>query len=433
MFGHGVDVRTKAHVLIGRTVEDGLVDTIESAAADEQDVRRVDLKHFLMRMLAAALRRNTGNGPFEDLQKGLLNAFTGNVASNGRVFRFTGNLIDFVDVDDAPFSFGNIVISSLDELEQAVFDVFADIAGFGQARRIGDGKGHIEEASQGLGQERLAAPCRADHDDIRFLQFHIIAGDAVRLEALIMVINGDGQGLLSRFLTNDVIIKDGLDFMWRRQFLQFEVLRRFFLLFVHDVLGDGYAFVADIHTGTGNQLADFALGPAAKAAARFIFPIHCTFLLSCLLFSRFVGTGEDFIDEAVGLGFFSRHEIIPFRILLDDIQRLSCMLRQDAVQFLAHAQDFTGVDFDFRRLTLDTAERLVDHDLRVRKGETLAFGTSCQEDRGHAGSDDTAGAIDIQVDILVGIFRFKEQELCSDDVGHRVIDGAAEEDDAVFQ
>ena len=104
VFGLGVDVRTETHILVRRTVEDGLVDAIESAAADEQDVRRVDLEHFLVGMLAAALRRNAGNGPFEDLQQGLLDAFTGNVTSNGRVFRFAGNLIDFVDVDDAPFS-----------------------------------------------------------------------------------------------------------------------------------------------------------------------------------------------------------------------------------------------------------------------------------------------------------------------------------------
>ena len=71
---------------IRRPAQNGLIDTVKSTAADKEDVRRIDLQHFLMRMLASALRRNAGNGPFEDFQKGLLYTFTGYVAGNRRVF-----------------------------------------------------------------------------------------------------------------------------------------------------------------------------------------------------------------------------------------------------------------------------------------------------------------------------------------------------------
>ena len=47
---------------------DDLLEARKRAAADEQDVRRVDLQEFLLRMLAAALRRNGGDGAFHDLQ-----------------------------------------------------------------------------------------------------------------------------------------------------------------------------------------------------------------------------------------------------------------------------------------------------------------------------------------------------------------------------
>jgi hypothetical protein len=40
----------------------------ERPTADEQDVRRVDRQELLVGMLAPALRRNGGKGPFEDLQ-----------------------------------------------------------------------------------------------------------------------------------------------------------------------------------------------------------------------------------------------------------------------------------------------------------------------------------------------------------------------------
>ena len=86
MFFLGLNVSAKAHILIRRPAQDGLIDAVKSTAADKEDVRRVDLQHFLMRVLAPALRRNAGNGPFEDFQEGLLDTFTGYVAGDRRVF-----------------------------------------------------------------------------------------------------------------------------------------------------------------------------------------------------------------------------------------------------------------------------------------------------------------------------------------------------------
>ena len=54
---------------------DDLLQPVERAAADEQDVLRVDLDVFLLRMLAAALRRHGGDGALEDLEQRLLHAF----------------------------------------------------------------------------------------------------------------------------------------------------------------------------------------------------------------------------------------------------------------------------------------------------------------------------------------------------------------------
>jgi hypothetical protein len=52
------DVRAKAHRLALHAVGDDLFETCKGAAADEQDVGRVDLQEFLLRMLPAALRRD---------------------------------------------------------------------------------------------------------------------------------------------------------------------------------------------------------------------------------------------------------------------------------------------------------------------------------------------------------------------------------------
>src|SRR5215470_6450501 len=47
---------------------DDLVEAREGAAADEQDVGRVDLQEFLLRVLAAALRRDARDRAFHDLE-----------------------------------------------------------------------------------------------------------------------------------------------------------------------------------------------------------------------------------------------------------------------------------------------------------------------------------------------------------------------------
>src|SRR5207248_2628303 len=72
----------------------------ERAAADEEDVRRVDREELLVRVLAAALRRHRRDRSLEDLQERLLDALTRHVARDRRVVRLARDLVDLVDVDD---------------------------------------------------------------------------------------------------------------------------------------------------------------------------------------------------------------------------------------------------------------------------------------------------------------------------------------------
>src|SRR4029077_8870908 len=59
-------VRTsEAHHFLADALLDDFVETDECAAANEKDLLRVDLNVFLMRMLAAALRRDIAGAAFE--------------------------------------------------------------------------------------------------------------------------------------------------------------------------------------------------------------------------------------------------------------------------------------------------------------------------------------------------------------------------------
>src|SRR5690606_295873 len=114
----------------GRPVEDDLLETGKGAAADEQDIPRIDLQEFLLRVLASALGRHRGDGALDQFQQSLLDTFARYIAGDGRVIRLAGDLVDLVDVDDAGLGFFDVVIALLQELLDDVLYIFADIAGF---------------------------------------------------------------------------------------------------------------------------------------------------------------------------------------------------------------------------------------------------------------------------------------------------------------
>ena len=51
----------------------------------------------------------------------------------------------------------------------------------------------------------------------------------------------------------------------------------------------------------------------------------------------------------------------------------------------------------------------------------------------HAGGDAAAGAVDVQVDVGLGVLVGQDQHLGDDQVGHVVVDGRAQDDDAVLE
>ena len=65
---------TKAHLLLSKARLDDLLKAIKRTAADKEDVRRIDLQEFLLRMLAPALRRHGCRCPLKDFEQPLLNA-----------------------------------------------------------------------------------------------------------------------------------------------------------------------------------------------------------------------------------------------------------------------------------------------------------------------------------------------------------------------
>src|SRR6266478_707901 len=240
-------------------------------AADEQNIRGVDLQELLLRMLAAALRRNRGNRAFHDLQQRLLHTLARHIPGDRRVVGFTADLVDFVDVDDSALRALDIIVGRLQQLEDDVFDVLADIAGFGQRGRIRHRERYVENPRQRLRQQRLARTGRTDQQDIRLRKLDIVVLGLV-IEALVVIVNGDREHLLGVALTDHVIVENLADFLGGRNAVARLHQRRLVFL-ADDIHAQLNALVADEYRGTRDQFADFVLALAAERAIQRVLGV----------------------------------------------------------------------------------------------------------------------------------------------------------------
>src|SRR5690606_39022941 len=274
-----LDLGAKADATgLGAALLDDFVQTGEGATHDEQDVARVDLQELLLRMLATALRRHAGDGALDQLQQRLLDALARHVAGDRRVVGLARNLVDLVDVDDALLRLVDVVVALLQQLLDDVLDVLADIAGFGQRRRVGHRERHVEHARQRFGQQRLARTGRPDQQDVGLGQLDVVVLLAA-LDALVMVVHGDRERALGARLANHVLVEDLEDLLGLRQ-VAARRLRLLLEFLADDVVAQLDAFVTDEHAGARNQLAHLVLALAAERAVQNLVAVAGTAALS---------------------------------------------------------------------------------------------------------------------------------------------------------
>src|SRR5205807_9599113 len=103
-----------------------------------------------------------------------------------------GDLVDFVDIDDAALGGLDVKIGGVKQLQEKVFNVLADITGFGEGSGIANGERHVENPSQRPGQKRLTASGRADQQDVALIDFDVTVAFIAQAQALVMVVHGHG-------------------------------------------------------------------------------------------------------------------------------------------------------------------------------------------------------------------------------------------------
>ena len=159
------------------------------------------------------------------------------------------------------------------QLQQQVFDVFADVAGFGERRRIADGERDLQVARQSPREQRFSTTGRTDQHDVRLFNFDILVVRLVVHQPLVMVVDGDGEYAFGLRLTDDVFVEVAGDFA-RRGHLVEQFARRpaAAALLVENRLAQLDALAADVNVvGTFNQRTDFAVTLAAKRTIGVFF------------------------------------------------------------------------------------------------------------------------------------------------------------------
>ena len=230
-------------------------------------------------MLTPAVGRNARHRALDDLEQGLLDAFARDIAGYREVLCLLRDLVDLIYIDDAHLGAVDVVVCSVDELEQYVLDVLAHIAGLGEGRCVCDGEGDVQHPGQGLGKEGLAAARGAQDEDVALGKLHLaVVCVETQGHTLVVVVDGDGEGALCGVLTDDVLVEQLVHLHGGGEVLQRDeaigaagCLRHAHglrldgdALLDHDVRAHLNALVADVDALAGDELLNLFLALATE-------------------------------------------------------------------------------------------------------------------------------------------------------------------------
>ena len=106
----------------------------------------------------------------------MLDTFAGDVAGRRGRAALARDLVDLVDADDAARGLLDVTAGCAEQRLDDALDVFADVTGLGQSRRIRDRKWNIELLGERLREQRLARAGRPDQEDVALRELDLVLG-----------------------------------------------------------------------------------------------------------------------------------------------------------------------------------------------------------------------------------------------------------------
>ena len=159
------------------------------------------------------------------------------------------------------------------------------------------------------------------------------------------------------------------------------------------------------------------------------------------------------VDQAVILRLTCSEPPVAIRIGFDLLDRFAAVLGDQFGHPLLDEDHLLSLDLDVAGCATDATKWLVHHDPRIRRGISLACGPRAQQElahrcsqahrdgrdivrnqlhrvvNDHASRDRTAGRVDVERDVLIGILRREHLELLGDAIGVLVPHFTLEPDD----
>jgi hypothetical protein len=193
-----------------------------------------------------------------------LDALARDVARDRGVLGLARDLVDLVDVDDPGLGLLHVVVGRLDQLEQDVLHVLADVPRLGERRGVGDRERDVQHLGERLREQRLPAAGRPEDHDVGLLELdlRVLRAD---LDPLVVVVHRDRQDLLGGFLTDHVLVQERVDLLGLGELLELE-LGGLGQLLLDDLVAQVDALVADIDARSRDELLDLLLRLAAEVA-----------------------------------------------------------------------------------------------------------------------------------------------------------------------
>ena len=117
---------------------------------------------------------------------------------------------------------GDVVIGSLNQLQQDIFYVLSHISGLRYGGGIGNGEGHAELGGKGSGQQGLSCSGRSHDQDVGLVQRDVVVllDILLELDSLVVVVDCDAQDLLCLVLSDDVLVQILLEFVRGRKLVR---------------------------------------------------------------------------------------------------------------------------------------------------------------------------------------------------------------------
>src|SRR6056297_701050 len=168
--------------------------------------------------------------------------------------------------------------------------------------------------------------------------------------------------------------------------------------------------------------------------------------------------GDHPVDDAIFEGLVGLHDEIAVGVGVDALDRLAGVIGEDLVDEVTHPHDLLGRQFEIGDLAVaDLPTRLVQQDAAVRQRETLSLGAGGEQDSccrgglaeadggdvvldelhrvvdGEQRGDVATRAVDVDVDVLVGVLRLEVDQLCTQQAGDLVVDRCLQEDDVLLE